>query len=91
MKKDVLVGLTMKSLDYFKNGIPIINNINGDTWEFVENYGVGINTTDGFISSLVIQNYLENFAKIQDFYQNKFSEDTFNVELSKILKEILDY
>ncbi|GAA5348343.1 hypothetical protein SuUB38_11720 [Streptococcus uberis] len=89
MKKDVLVGLTMKSLDYFKNGIPIINNIEGDTWEFVENCGVGINTKDGFVSSEILHNYLENFANIQKFYQQNFSEDTFNVEFSKVLKEIM--
>ena len=30
MKKDVCVGMTMKSLDYFSFGIPIVNNIEGD-------------------------------------------------------------
>ena len=31
MKDSVFVGLTMKSMDYFE-GLPIINNIQGDTW-----------------------------------------------------------
>ena len=43
MKKTVCVGLTMKSMDYMEYGLPMINNIHGDTWEFVERFGVGIN------------------------------------------------
>ncbi|SDA30807.1 Glycosyltransferase involved in cell wall bisynthesis [Ruminococcus sp. YE71] len=43
MKDTVCVGLTMKSMDYFEMGLPIINNIHGDTWDFVNKYNVGIN------------------------------------------------
>lgn len=43
MKESVCVGLTMKSIDYFQHGIPIINNIQADTAKFVEEYGVGVN------------------------------------------------
>ena len=38
MKDSVCVGLTLKSMDYLAGGLPIINNIPGDTWELaVEN------------------------------------------------------
>lgn len=43
MKDTVRVGLTMKSIDYFCYGVPLINNIQGDTWELVEQYGIGVN------------------------------------------------
>ncbi len=43
MKPDVCVGLTMKSIDYFCYGLPVINNIKGDTWQLVEEYGIGVN------------------------------------------------
>lgn len=43
MKEKVCVGLTMKSIDYFCYGLPLINNIPGDTWELVEQQGVGVN------------------------------------------------
>lgn len=43
MKKEVLVGLTMKSVDYFSYGIPIVNNIKGDTYKFVVNENTGFN------------------------------------------------
>lgn len=43
MKDYVEVGLTIKSVDYFSMGIPIINGIKGDTWKFVEKKNIGVN------------------------------------------------
>lgn len=42
MKDSVRVGLTMKSLDYFAGGLPILNTIAGDTRENIAAYGAGI-------------------------------------------------
>ncbi len=53
MKDSVCVGLTMKSMDYFEMGLPIINNIHGDTWDFVKKYNVGLNYTIGKNLNLV--------------------------------------
>lgn len=47
MKDSVCVGLTMKSVDYFRRGLPIINSIPGDTEEMVRTYGAGIQLTPG--------------------------------------------
>lgn len=47
MKPGVCVGLTMKSIDYFCYGLPMINNIPGDTWELLEKYGIGVNCETG--------------------------------------------
>lgn len=43
MKDSVFVGLTMKSLDYFAAGLPVLNNIKGDTWMLVEKNRIGVN------------------------------------------------
>lgn len=43
MKDSVFVGLTMKSLDYFAGGLPIINTIAGDTTHLVASRNMGIN------------------------------------------------
>lgn len=43
MKNDVFVGMTMKSLDYFAYGMPMINNIRGDIWHVVEKEKIGFN------------------------------------------------
>lgn len=42
MKSSVCVGLTMKSLDYFAAGLPILNTIEGDTRALIGEYGAGI-------------------------------------------------
>lgn len=46
MVDTVKVGLTIKSIDYFSYGLPIINNIKGDTWKIVEDYEIGYNITN---------------------------------------------
>ena len=46
MKDSVCVGLTMKSVDYFRHGLPIVNTIPADTARFVESRDVGVNMTD---------------------------------------------
>lgn len=46
MKDSVCVGLTMKSVDYFRHGLPIVNTIPADTQAFVEERGIGVNMTD---------------------------------------------
>lgn len=43
MKPGVKVGLTMKSVEYMANGLKLINNIPGDTWEMVEAEQTGVN------------------------------------------------
>ena len=43
MRDSVCVGLTMKSLDYFAGGLPILNAIPADTWELVAEKRMGFN------------------------------------------------
>lgn len=43
MKKTVCIGLSMKSIDYLREGIPILNTVAGDTRELVSNYNIGFN------------------------------------------------
>ena len=47
MKATSEVGLTTKSIDYLSYGIPLINNIKGDTWKIVEHDGIGVNVRSG--------------------------------------------
>lgn len=43
MKDTVKVGLTIKSIDYFEMGLPILNNIVCDTSKLVDKYSAGFN------------------------------------------------
>lgn len=46
MKDTVCVGLSMKSIDYWECGLPIINNLSGDTKEIVEKGNCGVNISE---------------------------------------------
>lgn len=91
MKSTVCVGLTMKSIDYFQHGLPILNNIPADTAGFVTQYGVGVNIFD--LSNLdIIMTYLESYGMnnrivAKDLFNKHFSERAFNDSLSNIIIE----
>lgn len=77
MKPSVCVGLTMKSIDYFRFGLPIINNIPADTQNLVEEHGIGVqldaecvqklltmtNAECVDMRSLVARSFAESFEK----------------------------
>jgi hypothetical protein len=97
MKDSVCVGLTMKSIDYLRGGLPIINNIKYDTYNFVDRCNLGINIFKGeeilldnlekvtLVSLDEINNMKINARKAFEVY---FSENTFNKKLTKILNEL---
>ena len=43
MKESVAVGATMKSLEYFHEGLILVNNISADTAMIIEKYNCGLN------------------------------------------------
>lgn len=85
MKTTVFVGLTMKSVEYFKFCLPIINNIKGDTWELVDKYGVGINfsSKESLDNELINYGHNECMDRIKDLFDNEFSKDRFKIQIKK--------
>lgn len=90
MKPDVMVGLTMKSLDYMIGGVPLINSIGGDTSELVEKYDLGYNVDRDNLKQLarsICEEDLETQYKrrenMQKVYKDFFSEAVFFDTLSK--------
>ena len=78
MVESVNVGLTIKSIDYLSYGIPLINNIKGDTWQIVSKYGVGINYTDDESFLLEIKkNTVKSHRQVYDVFQSLFSKEAF--------------
>ena len=90
MKDTVFVGLTMKSIEYFKNGIPIINNIKYDTQVLVENYGAGFNfknDKEEIVKKILEHSQYENiFLKenTKKLYKKVFSQSAYNSNMEKI-------
>lgn len=83
MKSDVSVGLTTKSIDYLSYGLPLINNIKGDTWKLIEQYGMGINIGEKVHISRVVDR--SNVIKI---YREKFTEYSFRTEVENVFAAI---
>ena len=90
MKPGVNVGLTMKSIDYLANGLRLINNIPGDTWEWVEKEHIGVNVAAEGAGS--IENSLKKIwlPQIKDrdeivrFYSKNFTIEAMNKILDNV-------
>lgn len=86
MKSSVCVGLTMKSLDYFRAGLPILNNIQGDTSDFVDQYGIGFNVNGHYadkVKMLQMEDYLQMRQKVTELYEQKFSKEAFFAQIEE--------
>ena len=89
MKNSVFVGLTMKSLDYFSGGLPIINNIEGDTYYFVEKRNIGINfRREKVLSEEELSKYMEMRRCVRTLFKEKFTVECFEKRLDEILKPL---
>lgn len=86
MKDSVCVGLTMKSMDYMEFGLPLINNIKGDTWELIAKNDIGINTDKEFNVPEIYDFSLRD--KTRRTYQNLFSVNSFNTMIKYILDQM---
>lgn len=95
MKASVCVGLTMKSIDYFQYGLPIINNINADTTEILEKFNVGINITNQNIEKAVdriVQMNKSEFMSMricsQKLFSDLFSIKAFENQMEKVFSTL---
>lgn len=85
MKNSVYVGLTMKSMDYFEYGLPIINNIHGDTWDLIEKYEMGKNH-----SRRIDWDYKpEQRDNARKFFVQKLSIQNFYHEVKSVVSEVI--
>ncbi|HOI84455.1 MAG TPA: hypothetical protein PLP48_00130 [Acholeplasmataceae bacterium] len=87
-KTHLKIGLTMKSVDYFYQSLPILNNIPGDTWSLIEHYDCGFNVNNGKIDDLLL--YFKNltFEKYRLYSENSYRAYIDNFDLTKITSQI---
>lgn len=93
MKASVCVGLTMKSVDYFRFGLPIINNIPGDTRGLVLEQGIGVQLEDGCAEKLLIlssENFLQMRRQVEIIFRDFFEKSQILRQYEEILKKVLD-
>ena len=89
-REGLYIGLTVKCIDYFKHGLPIINNIKGDTWNFVNEYDAGINIdNDTEIRAGKLISQRVNNLKIYDLYNENLTKDVFCEKAKKVISEVM--
>lgn len=95
MRDNVCVGLTMKSVDYFDAGLPLLNNIKGDTTRFVGEYGAGFNLTyqnmpeiAEKIASLTNAEFLQMREAALRVFDENLSTDVFNKTFADIKNKL---
>ncbi len=88
-RKNVNIGLTAKSLNYFQIGIPILNSIPGDTEDMVKNYGIGVNIDDLDVETLndFIEHTTEKKKQVNYVFMKEFSSDNIYSRI-EFLKEL---
>ncbi len=95
MKESVCVGLTMKSIDYFQYGVPIINNIQGDTVELVNKFGIGFNILNENIEQFArtvtacdIDGLMRQRQNTREVFEELFSSKSFSSMLERVVANI---
>ena len=92
MKSSVCVGLTMKSVDYFRFGLPIINNIPGDTKQLVEEKGIGVQLEEGCVEKLLALTNEDCMAmrrQVDALFAESFEKSKILDQYGKILDKVL--
>jgi len=91
MRDSVTVGLTIKSLDYFSAGLPVLSNIKEDTHNLVEKYNCGINISNDFehcaqiISELNVDDYLKLRENTLKMFEQNFALEVISTKLNELL------
>lgn len=94
MKNTVCVGMTMKSMDYYEAGLPIINNIQGDTWINIEKKDLGFNISantmekfaDMFVNCMINhKEFLEMRKRVRGFYENELTTQALAKKMDKVM------
>ena len=92
MKGSVCVGLTMKSVDYFRFGLPVINNIPGDTKQLVEEKGIGVQLETGCaekILGLTKEECLAMRQNVEQTFTEGFEESVIEKQYNDVLNRVL--
>ena len=89
-KEGLYIGLTVKCIDYFAHGLPIINNIKGDTWKLTEEYGAGFNIDQNTaVNADEIRSARKRSGEIRALFERFFSSDAFDVKCRKLIDEVM--
>ena len=92
MKPDVCVGLTMKSVDYFRHDLPILNNIPADTAELVDREQVGVNVgpdTAAQVAGMTVEDCLRMRENVRRVFDETFDLPVVQARYAALLRGIV--
>lgn len=85
MREEISVGLTIKSIDYMSYGLPLINNIRGDTYQIIEQFEVGVNISDSNDDIIDAIRMVDN-EKVVKYYKENLTKEKFVENVKKALE-----
>ena len=89
-KEGLYIGLTVKCIDYFQHGLPIINTIKGDTWNFVEDYDAGINVSkDTVVDAKKLIEMRKHNDPIYELFDENLTKKVFTKKCLNIVDEVM--
>ena len=95
MKTNVFVGLTMKSIEYFAAGLPVLNNIPEDTQKIIEENDCGINYSGDMVEIIEWLKSLtdDKIKKMKSMsyrvYEDYFTIRAFQRQMDDFWKEVI--
>lgn len=95
MKKGVMAGLSMKTLDYMQGGLPVLNSLTGDVHDWIEEDGIGINIDHERIGEAARQiaamspaQILEEKKAARKLFENRLSNRAFEASFQRAITRI---
>lgn len=95
MKESVVVGLTIKSIDYFYAGLPILNTIKSDTKQLVRENQIGFNVTEDNLAAIATaiatmsdEEMSAMRKRTQAVFETHFSARAFATEFDEIIASV---
>jgi len=95
MKESVVVGLTIKSIDYFYAGLPILNTIKSDTKLLVSENQIGFNVTEDSLATIATAIAMMSDEEMsamrkrtQTVFETHFSARAFAAEFDEIIASV---
>ena len=92
ISSNACIGLTMKSVDYFRCGLPIINNVPADTADLIKEYHAGVQVDADGIEYLLDMSVAENLQireNVAKLFEEKFSKAVVYQEYRQLLETLL--
>jgi len=86
------IGLTMKSIEYFRHGLPVISNVPGDTHKLLENYAAGIQLgeqTACTMEKLSMAECMKMRENARALFMEKFSKNVIEKQYQELFDSLL--